>query len=375
MSFVPSGPDGGRSSESNDVYAEVLEQASNWIASGTSSGGDYCFQAEQLPGASDLADLEAQVTEFLSMEKPSTAPEETLWVFTVGTWDIGSLAALPLDLSLAVVHKMTEDMFDQVERLYQSALDDKSIAWSALRNMYPSNNSGVEAQEKGMFRILIPMVLEPTMPPMWTTDRPLLTSTPSQVEQMRNAFILTGEWNTHLYYKIDEWIMGPNNELGPRQQQGWPYWNMGEDVPDGDYFVDAIQRLRAEADATAREKKEQKAEETREKERRAGGSEAPLRDGFLFDLPEYILDAMAEWQLRNAKLEDGNGSGGKPVGEGYLDVWTPCTNKGGNDWSSSLCDAENHLFSTPSTLASRAISDIGSLAAEMVRYNVSMRSI
>ena len=364
--------------ESNDIYAEVLEQALNLTASYIDHDKDPCSPAEPLPRTPDVPDLKTQVKDFLSMEKPRIVARETLWVFTVGTWDIWSLAALPLDLSLPAVHKMTQDIFDQVERLYYSALDDKSIAWSTLQGTHPSNNSGVGAQDKIMFRILIPMVLDPTMSPMWTTDRPLSRSAHAEVEQLRNAFILAGEWNTNLYYKMHAWVMGLDDGLGLQQPKGWPYWDMGEGVPDGEYFVDAIQRLQAEADGAARERKEKTiAQEYHEKDRRARGSEGPLRDGFLFNLPEYVLGTMAERQMRNAKLEDGNGLGGKPADQTYLDVSTPCTNSTDmdNDWPSSVCDAKGYLFSTPSTLASRAISDIGSLAAEMVGYNLSMRNV
>jgi hypothetical protein len=53
----------------------------------------------------------------------------------------------------------------------------------------------------------------------------------------------------------------------------------------------------------------------------------PVRDGFAYNMANYVLDAMVERQLRNARLRDGSGRGDGPVEEGFRDVSNSCVER------------------------------------------------
>lgn len=374
MSLVPHQKGEEHSLVSIGLYAKGLDEAANLTERNSGPGQDYGFQPEKYPIAWQLADLEQQVTAFLAIKKPKTPLRETLWVFSFGTWDIWSLASLPLNISRPVVQRMTDHIYEQAERLYQSALDPESIAWSGLPTEEGKNST---ARRTGMFRILIPKLLDPSLMPGWTSARPELAKVHSKAEQMRNAYILTGEWNAHLTTKLSVWVNGSGpkyvEDAKPSGENGNLAESLKATVGPTEYFEDVIAALQAAAAAGGSQTK-----------RRSAVAEGPLRDGFLFDLPEYLLSAMADGQLRNLGLAEGDGVGASPPGEGYGDVSIPCAGESGHGearftsgiWPTKMCEvAQDYLFWTPFTVAPRAIREIGMLAADMVRRNDTMRAL
>ncbi|KAK1751111.1 hypothetical protein QBC47DRAFT_308576 [Echria macrotheca] len=351
MSFVPRGHE-TLTLESHKFYAEALDQIANLTANRTGPGEDYTFQSDLFPLNRRVPDLAQQVTSFLASEESQSSPKETLFIFALGTWDIWTLASLPLDISRPVIDNMTQDIFDQAERLYRHSL---------------------ETNKAGIFRILVPRVLDPSITPAWQTSRPHLAAVHSPAEQMRNSFLLTGQWNRNLYNNMATWISGGQPEAG--SSVSFP--PAEEPIPDGEFLAYFFERLTAEAEKAAKGIPRPRGTKIRARENTAGEAHEMVeeetglsREGFLFDMPEYILTLMADLQLRDAGLRDANGLGAMAFGEGYINMAAPCVDK---ENVSPGVGCRDRLFSTPFTVGSRAVGDIGRLAADLIREGRSMR--
>lgn len=229
---------------STQVYATSVERALNLTSENYGPGLDYNFLLDQFPIDWRVPDLSKQITQFLSMKKPTHSPAETLWVFSFGMWDIWSLATEPADVSKSIIDSTMSHLFGEVERLYASAMDNSSIAWSESKTFSSTNTStasaGIsmatpapdtwikerdpaeeEASKKeedkaaGMeppmdetkhFRILVPKLFDPSLTPGWKSARPNVPAVHSKAEQMRNAAMLTETWNDRLWSSMAEWI-------------------------------------------------------------------------------------------------------------------------------------------------------------------------
>ncbi|KAK4445180.1 hypothetical protein QBC34DRAFT_429301 [Podospora aff. communis PSN243] len=358
MSYVPSRDNKERSMLSIGLYAQALEEVAK------RSGEDFNFQAENYPTAWELPDLDQQITSFLATKAPDTPPRETLWVFTFGTWDMWSLATLPADYGRVLMGQLTDHLFDQIERVYQASLNQSSIAYSDVHGK--RRHPAVEQRQHrtDMFRVLIPRLFDPTLTPAWSTDRPDLGDAHPKAEQLRTATILTNEWNDHILAKMDAWVRGPESRK-----------NLVSPAPDAERKDPLAAEKAVDKEDTAREllalwDVAPPTQGTPQRRSLPDPPSAPLRDGFLLDLPSYIIDAMTERQLRSAGLKDGNGVGGKPVGEGFRDVWNSCAGTVGE----RVCEVmQEHLFATGWTLSARAVRNIGEIAGEMVLVNGTVR--
>ncbi|KAK3683298.1 hypothetical protein B0T22DRAFT_384325 [Podospora appendiculata] len=407
LSFIPPVDPTTHPMVSNDLYAAAIEQLLNETIESDKPGQDFNFQAEKFPVPWELPDLSSQVSAFLSTEKPRHPPNDTLWVFTFGTWDTWSLASVPIGISRPIIGAMVNHLFEQVERLYQSALDEDSVAWSgAISDDAQSDSSKVAAaggevtairKRAEMFRILVPVLFDPSLTPGWKIGRPELPRVHSSAEQMRNAAALTDDWNIALRNKLGQWVRTPN----PRPKEADANATESTRNTDGNEFGpgqgSASQRKPPSIDS--RDKPKSVSNTTR----------YPLRDGISYDLTEYLLSAIVERQFRNAGMHDSNGIGTKPTEEGYLEVWTPCINKlseqeedeSSDNLESAIaktkrkryvsasrqrgeavekealkeCEAPHErLFFTPFTVAPRAVGDIAREAADLVRANKTIRS-
>lgn len=288
---------------SNKLYAEVIDRVLNKTDGGVAPGLDYTFLSEQFPVPWAVSDLDSQVSLFLSIPRPICPPKETIWVVTVGHWDIWSLAVVPLEVGKSAVDKMVANMFEQLERLYQASLGHDLS-----------------------FRLLLPALLDPSLTPAWRTDRPTTPAVHTKAEQLRNAAMLTEQWNQQLATRLDAWV------------------------------------------------------------KRSDGSGTPVRDAILFDLPEYVLDQMAERQLQRQHLQDANGLGGKDADQLFLDLSTPCSpseesrkrrrrRRRRRGSIAAVCDEpDHHLFATPFTVARRAVAAIAHEAAGLVAHNETVRA-
>ncbi|KAK3386419.1 hypothetical protein B0H63DRAFT_467764 [Podospora didyma] len=341
LSFVPRPEHPSHALVSNGLYAAAVDHLLQETAESQSPGSNYRFQPEKYPIPWGVPDLSSQVDAFLAMDNRSVRPpKETLWVFTLGTWDVWSLATIPLNTSRPVVELMTTRVFEQAERLYQSALKEGSAAWSGVvRN---GEQNGTSAR---MFRVLVPFLFDPSLSPGWTT-RPKLSAVHSKAEQMRNAATLTDDWNVKLGQKLVEWV---RRGVDPTERGDGSDDNSNTPMISKRTMGNRISEI-----MPSRQRKEEL-----------------LCDGFAYDMGGYVLDEMLENQLHKSGIHDSNGLGIMAESQIFRDVRKPCV----SDNQSPLCETPgDHLFFTPFIVAPRAVGEMGRQAAEMVRNNTSVRS-
>ncbi|KAK0614413.1 hypothetical protein B0T14DRAFT_499683 [Immersiella caudata] len=383
MSYVPSRDNKERSMLSIGLYAQALEEVAKHSSDASGPGEDYSFQAEAYPTAWELPDLDQQITAFLATKAPDTPPRETLWVFSFGTWDVWSLATLPADYGRLLMGQMTDYLFQQIERVYQASLNQSSIAYSDVHGKFQHPSVEQRQHRTDMFRVLIPRLFDPTLTPAWSTDRPDLGDGHPKAEQLRTTTILTNEWNDHILKKMESWARGPDSNgnsapaPAPEPERKDPL--AAEKAADKEDTARELLSLYGVGPATQEppQSRSPEAQPPPNHRRsvphlpRSSSPSDPLRDGFLLDLPSYIIDAITERQLRAAGLKDGNGVGGKPVGEGFKDVWSSCA----GEMRERVCEMmQEHLFTTGWTVSGRAVRNIGEIAAEMVLVNATARS-
>lgn len=328
ITMVPTPDTAPWSISSNELYAQGIERVFNETDGQEGPGQDYSYLSKYYPAQWKSKDLKAQIDDFLAMPKGKT-PQRTLWVFSFGFWDVWSLSALPVAQGKESVDHMTRDIFEQVERLYTAALDPTSIAYSHTTVIKqvpveaPSASKAVEQaaveeqssegekvpveeraepepvqsaaepattgsattpQEEntidpGTFEVLIPRVVDPSLLPGWRDLRPRIPSVHSKAEQMRNSAMLTVEWNERIADRMIDWVQKEEMEK------------------NADFYIDTP------ADDAA---------------------PTPVRDGFAYNLAEFVIDKILERQMVNAHLKDGNGLGDTEIDEGYRDVRNPC---------------------------------------------------
>lgn len=318
--MVPSPDMASWSISSNDLYAHGVEQALNATGDKDGPGHDYSYLSTTYPPQWKASDLKDQIDKFLAMPKPHTTPASTLWVFSFGLWDVWSLSALPTDAGKDGVRAMTKDIFEQIERLYSASSDPMSIAYSDINSINkntteetveenpenkeeasPEDNlekrdeaeaefeaAAEEEQTKAAnsFQILIPRIMDPSLLPGWRDLRPQIPSVHSKAEQMRNSASLTSAWNDAIVDGLTDWVK--------------------KDTPSGQ---------------DGEESSKSNFETVSPGESQLG---QPLRDGFAYNLAEYVLDHILERQMRNAHQTDGTGRGSGVLEGGYRDVRNPC---------------------------------------------------
>lgn len=312
---------------SNELYAQGIDNVFNETDGTEGPGQDYSYLTQYYPAQWKAWDLKEQIDRFLAMPKGKT-PQKTLWVFSFGSWDVWSLSALPVTKGKESVDAMTREIFEQVERLYTASLDPNSIAYShttvlkqaphvssdpaksaepqtlpesqpLARENAPVEESvapastapqqpattkaamveEVNTKDPGTFDVLIPRVLDPSLLPGWRDLRPRIPSVHSKAEQMRNAAILTTEWNDRIADRMVDWVQQAETEKNE------------------DFHIDTPV---------------------------AASATDPVRDGFAYNFADFVIQRILERQMVNGKVKDGNGLGDIEIEEGYRDVRTPC---------------------------------------------------
>lgn len=386
---------------STKLYASSVERALNLTFEGPGPGYDYNFMLDEFPIEWKVSDFSKQVDEFLLMKKPRHPPAETLWVLSFGMWDIWSLASEPLGVSKGIVDSAVEHIFEEVERLYASAVDETSIAWSdptverttakpsdglPTPTLDPGTNEpwikergpdGEGSDEKAgsgnetkpspgprkQFRIVIPKLLDPSLTPGWTTARPETPVVHSKAEQMRNAAALTQKWNDKLAREMGNWlkieerlqaaakIVQLDTTAAPATVEGKTAVEVVNGKMSGSQTY-AAQRQRAKVAAAAAgapiggqnhvarppptnsndadgvsEPEQREAPVTNTDTAVDPEPGRPQRDGVLYDMTQYIEEAMAQRQLLNTGLREARKSE-KPTEGGFLEVREPCVRAG-----------------------------------------------
>ncbi|KAK3311988.1 hypothetical protein B0H66DRAFT_486623 [Apodospora peruviana] len=414
LSFTPSFDPLTHSIISQDLYTRATEQllneTLNETAAKASPGLDYSFYPRKYPVDRSRPDLSRQMTSFLASNKPHHPPSETLWVFTLGAWDVWSLAAMPIFVSTGHISLLADHVFEQVERLYQSAMDENSIAWSdanidlgknvanittSRKRIQEANVAVPPGSQRGNFRVLLPTLFDPSMTPGWNKERPDIPAVHTKAEQMKNAVRLTREWNMHMHVKLEQWVGKPDPEAAASPLQGSSANDIN--VEDGGVLrtADPVQaggNSRSPLPVKHRRRDDQTQDRVTKRK-----IHQPLRDGIIYDMAEYLLDMIAEGQLRRGGQQDHKGLGMRPVEDGFLNVSTPCIEGSTNRKSikpvptikgrrpvptsatslrtTTICKMpQDHLFYRPFEVGPRAVTEIARQAARMVANNQTVRA-
>lgn len=199
----------------NAAIKLLLDNSAKEVTGGGKPGKDYSFYPEKFPIDRSRPDLARQVQAFLALEKAQTPPSDTLWVFTLGAWDVWSLASMPASISKPLVGLLASRIFEQIDVLYRSSLHKESVAFSDLDANATGEDivtSGGKNGKRRNFQILIPTLFDPSLTPGWAQSRPELPEVHSKAEQLRNSVHLTEEWNDQILKKLEEWISEPYSE-------------------------------------------------------------------------------------------------------------------------------------------------------------------
>lgn len=320
---------------------------------------DYSYLSTLYAPKWQTLDLKDQVDRFLAMPKPRHAPKETLWVFNFGFWDIWSLSAMPIPAGKAAADAMTRDIFEQIERLYEASTDFRSIAWSDVSYVpappepetspeagneeppaeEPPVGGPTEKMDEGSaeigsqaeasaedtteyFRLLIPRITDPSLLPGWRDLRAQLPKVHSKAEQMRNSAELTEHWNDRIVDGLVEWVRKEDRRAGEEENKASKRAEPDSGPAAAAAEADAASSPPADAPATQTITQGKKVDKTPQQSR-----PRPVRDGFAYNMANYVLDAMLERQLRNARLRDGSGRGDGAVEEGFRDVANSCVER------------------------------------------------
>ncbi|KAK7735183.1 hypothetical protein SLS63_004171 [Diaporthe eres] len=346
ISMAPSPDSPAWSVSSKALYADGVENVLNETAGRSSPGMDYSYLSTLYAPKWQTLDLKDQVDRFLAMPKPRHAPKETLWVFNFGFWDVWSLSAMPIPAGKAATDAMTKDIFEQIERVYEASTDVRSIAWSDI-NYIPApsepetspeaeskeppvggptekrdegsaeNGSGAEtnAEDKSeYFRLLIPRIMDPSLLPGWRDLRAQLPKVHSKAEQMRNSAELTEHWNDRIVDGLVEWVRKENRKAGEEESKEGKRAELDDAAAPSSPPAGTL--------ATQTTSQGKKVDKSPPQSR-----PSPIRDGYAYNMANYVLDAMVERQLRNARLRDGAGRGDGPIEDGYRDVSNSCVER------------------------------------------------
>jgi len=349
---------------SNSFYASLLEPIVNDSVASEGPGRNYTFLSEGYPPKWDVPDLRDQVDSFLSLARPRAPPAETVWIFSLGMWDIWSLAAFPRDDAQDNIAGLAMEVFNQVDRLYEASLNPDSVAYSG------------SVKTPAQFRIFIPQLFDPSLLPAWQMDRPGMPKPHTIAEQTRNAARLTERWNHAIRNEMETWVKMP--------QPG-----AADDQAGSNNGVTVIP-----PNTPSQRKRSDEPENLPLNETGTPVSMYPLRDAITYDLPAYLLDVIVDRQLREVGIVDSLGYGAMRSDLGFQDVSVPCVHdparfgrtpaeppdewdhaRQATDSTRVLCDEpDRFLFHTSFTLGRRAIHEIGRQAADTVRRNDSVRA-
>lgn len=400
-----------RSLTSNKLYAEAVDSMVEKAKEDSAPARDFSFVSAAYPTRWEAPDLAAQVASFLGRPKPARPPKETLWVFSFGFWDVWSLSAYPYEVADGMISSFVAELFYHIDTIYAASLDNQSVAFSDYATMPASAGSG-DANSHDLpwddastepFRVVLPLLLDPSLVPGWHLDRPEAPHMHPKSEQIRNAVRLTKRWNEIVLFEMEGWTK-KNAEL------------VVEDSAEGavqDAAADTAQNSGSGAGSGGKtdEQRTSPPVNVSEKKRRAmspipgeptSGTEKSSsdantgevwsgrtlwRDAIIFRPSEYIMDAVIDGQMHAIGTMDKNGFGEFPKAESFREVQQPCILLSGDGTlantttedgespvaqtsdvaTGSVCDSpDDHLFLTPFNLGRRAIKELGRISAAVV---------
>ncbi|KAI1139857.1 hypothetical protein F5Y05DRAFT_412037 [Hypoxylon sp. FL0543] len=358
LSYMPITDDDEGAVVSKSLFEAALVRTSS-LDNDTFGGLDYSWLAKNYP-VPPHQDLLQQVEAFLANPRPQQPPRETLWVFSIGFWDIWNLAALPRKLATRLVETQAQHVFSQIELLYEEAHNNDSVAFSdyyAGMDLAPGTFKAT--LPRAPFRVFIPRLFDISLTPGFESARYKPPRPHNKAEQMRNAAYLTQYWDKVIDDMLNEWVHLPD----PEEVNG-----DNDDLSE----IKDVDLLFSKKSIEAERSPVPPAQ----------------REAVAYDIFSYVRELIIEHQLRNADLVDHNGIGSMATADGYSDVREPCLKREDanvyddgdeseevteDDGGWSVCNApDTHLFWTEFTVNRRAIFEIGKSAADTLKRHMQM---
>lgn len=355
-----------RSLSSNPLYGAATDEAVR-DSKEKSPADDFTYVSEQYPIPWEAPDLYTQVSKFLEQPAPQRPPKETVWVLASGMWDVWSLAAFPSRTAESYLTSMVFDLFSAIEMLYDASHDTKSIAYSnynaialdddiiiasGTQTANVNNPEGATSQQSKLkwddsnaepFRVVIPLLFDPSLVPGWHLDRPNAPALHTKPEQLRNAVRLTKRWNDYIMDEMNNWMKKNMTFIHPDDRAAIA----AAEAKKAEEAKQAAEAKAAEEAKVAAEAKPKptgrlspmggapkgalpniSAKQRRDDNNDNNNGRAPvptlLRDGILFRMSDYLMDMIIDGQMRMRGIIDKKGFGKLPKDTSFLEVDKPC---------------------------------------------------
>ncbi|KAK6825026.1 hypothetical protein PG987_012520 [Apiospora arundinis] len=344
LSYVPHADKTGGSGVSNLVYEMTLNHtlASRDVAEGAAY--DYSWLSTKYPTPVHLPDLKQQVDRFLANEPAGHPTLETLWVFDFGFWDLWRLSAFPQDISFQLLEVLSAVIFQEIDRLYQASLADvsDSNAKHPAKGTRPSTSPSYRP-----FRVLIPRLFDVSLTPAFETARFRPPPPHTQADELRNAAYLTKHWDNWMDEMTERWLglnMPTIIDVTATTEAGFD-----DDNDDDESSPNSLQRI------------------------------SSRREVINPNLSKYLLELIADRQLKDSGIEDGRGRGTIRASQAFRHVDEACvqsntaTTAGATSGIPALVsctEVEEYLFWDGFTVGPRAIRTIGERARDLVERHV-----
>ena len=444
LSYVPELDQPRRSLTSNPLYGAVTDDIVREAKDATPAN-DYTHVKDTYPISWEAADLYAQVSRFMNLPAPRRAPKESVYVFSFGMWDVWSLAAFPYSHAEGIINILVGDIFQNIETLYDAAHDPASVAYSNY-TLTPLKEGAINATllheadvnskhatrssrkpdlvwddvDSDPFRVVVPLLFDPSLVPGWHMSRPDVPAPHTKPEQLRNAVRLTKRWNDYVLDEMEAWTKKGVEFVHPEDR---PKVDAAVNTGgDEDSETTAPPNISGRDEPTPENNTEAETKaETETKNMTRPGQPMLLRDGIVFRLSDYVMDAIIDGQMKKTGVTDRKSFGKLSHAESYQEVDQPCvmptsvgitpaskkitmelhtvqeqeqkekaqaeektkententpTKRSSAKKSASsrpaleMCERpDRHLFFTPFSLGQRAIEEVGRMSAALVRAN------
>ncbi|CZT02867.1 uncharacterized protein RAG0_09856 [Rhynchosporium agropyri] len=235
-----------------------------------------------------LPDLSTQIQTYLSLPRPSQKPSETLFIISLGFWDIYHLSALPFPfaqdgVALASIiqripKKRTENLVTEEE----------------------------EHERRRMFRVIVPKVLDPSLTPGWVENRLVKSSARERdggVGWINNVFSVVSSSTSGIHdmpKEVEEKKASNDQETIPRSIEGEKQTAIWDPHPQTQTQTHSPTTTNPTSNTHP----------------------IPEKDTFIPDIPAYILSTIHENPLQDTSQVENTGLG---AGESAINsVKTPC---------------------------------------------------
>ncbi|CAL3968474.1 hypothetical protein PZA11_004052 [Diplocarpon coronariae] len=263
-----------------------------------------------------LPDLATQIQTFKNIPLPATQPNDTVFVLSLGFWDVYDFARLDYAMGVNATDYSVAEVFRQLDVLYEyfsetlypvSAAEGEEVkaeedgAPKADRKAARKYLQGGTMRPK--FRVIIPRLFDPTLTPGWLSHRPAPLSPSSVAEQQKNAVYLTERWNQGLENGMGRWTRGEVVRVGADLKAEQTMKNKVEGKPlvppESFQPPQGVADRKNEARPFLPLLSTQESGETSDGADADGGDILPQKDVYYHDTPNLLLSLIVAHQLLN----------------------------------------------------------------------------